>query len=45
MVRLLERTDLSPMVSDRFGLDDALAALALADSGDSAGKILVEIPG
>jgi threonine dehydrogenase-like Zn-dependent dehydrogenase len=45
MIRLLERTDLTAMISDRFGLDDALAALALAESGRSAGKILVEIPG
>ena len=43
MVRLLERTDLSAMISDRFGLDDAVDAFALAESGESAGKILVEI--
>jgi threonine dehydrogenase-like Zn-dependent dehydrogenase len=44
-VRLLERTDLSAMISDRFELDDAGAAFALAESGESAAKILVEIPG
>ena len=45
MIRLLERTDLSMMISDRFGLDDAVDALALAESGESAGKVMVEIPG
>jgi threonine dehydrogenase-like Zn-dependent dehydrogenase len=45
MVRLLERTDLSAIVSDRFPLDDVRGALALAASGESAGKVLVEIPG
>ena len=45
MVRLLESTDLSAMISDRFDLDDAVDALALAESGGSAGKIVVEIPG
>jgi threonine dehydrogenase-like Zn-dependent dehydrogenase len=44
-VDLLERSDLSAMISDRFGLGDALGALTLAESGESAGKILVEIPG
>lgn len=44
-IRLLERTDLSAMVSDRFGLDHAVEALAVARAGDSAGKIMVEIPG
>jgi threonine dehydrogenase-like Zn-dependent dehydrogenase len=45
MIRLLERTDLSMMVSDRFGLGAAIDALALAESGESAGKIVVGIPG
>ena len=45
MVRLLERTDLSAMISDRFAFDDAIDALALADAGTSAGKVLVEIGG
>jgi threonine dehydrogenase-like Zn-dependent dehydrogenase len=45
MIAMLERNDLGAMISDRFGLDDALDALALADSGRSAGKIVVEIPG
>jgi hypothetical protein len=33
------------MVSDRFGLGAAVDALALAESGESAGKIVVGIPG
>jgi len=45
MVRLLGRTDLSAMISDRFAFDDAIDALALADAGTSAGKVLVEIDG
>ena len=33
------------MISDRFAFDDAIDALALADAGTSAGKVLVEIGG
>ncbi|MEL7210187.1 MAG: zinc-binding dehydrogenase, partial [Actinomycetota bacterium] len=42
-VDLLTRTDLSALITDRFDLDDAEAAFALAESGESAGKILVDI--
>lgn len=45
MIRLLGRTDLSSMVTDRFPLDRAVEAIELASSGDSTGKVLVEIPG
>jgi threonine dehydrogenase-like Zn-dependent dehydrogenase len=41
MVRMLDEVDLSDLITDRFGLDDIDRALALARSGESAGKILI----
>lgn len=42
---LLDRVDLAPMVTDRFGLGQVDQALRLAASGESAGKVLVELTG
>lgn len=43
MVELLGRRDLSPMITHRFGLDDFLAAMAIAQDPSAGGKVMIEI--
>jgi len=43
MVELLDRRDLSPMITHRFGLDDFLAAMAVAQDPGAGGKVMIEI--
>ena len=42
MIRLLERRDLEPMISHRFGLDDFLEAFDVARSPDAGAKVMIE---
>lgn len=42
MIRLLERRDLEPMITHRFGLDDFLEAFDVARSPDAGAKVMIE---
>ena len=43
MIELIERRDLSPMITHRFPLDDFVEAFELAQSPDAGAKVMIEI--
>ena len=43
MIELLERRDLSAMITHRFGLDDFLEAMTVAQDPDAGAKVMIEI--
>ena len=43
MLDFLARRDLRPMITQRFGLDDFLEAFAVAQSPDTAAKVMIEM--
>jgi 2-desacetyl-2-hydroxyethyl bacteriochlorophyllide A dehydrogenase len=43
MIELLDRRDLSPMITHRFSLDDFLEAFEVARSPDAGAKVMIEI--
>jgi threonine dehydrogenase-like Zn-dependent dehydrogenase len=43
MLELLQRRDLSPMITHRFGLDDFLEAFSVAQSPDAGAKVMIDI--
>ena len=43
MIELIDRRDLSPMITHRFALDDFLEALAVAQSPDAGAKVMIEM--
>ena len=43
MIELIDRRDLSPMITHRFALDDFIEALAVAQSPDAGAKVMIEM--
>ena len=43
MIELIDRRDLSPMITHRFALDDFREALSVAQSPDAGAKVMIEM--